>query len=357
MRNKIIIAYEPGQEFLSELLFVPLSTHWEFEVKKLCLNQPQSQSSGFFSGEKITSLLSELIPQSESKILKEDSEKVLAELRSFQPPIVICLSPKTVSIVSNLKKEKLYLGKLAAVTSLIIFEEDAINSEVDLYLSCNELQSSQLQARGVIESKIVAIKGLLSDEFSKTSTEENAQQIGLLTTMPMVLVHLSGQDNEATVEFYKRLLRAKISFQICVLTTPSMAESLKSITAPPRRPVKIFQSRDQLNTLLANAKAIMTDSLDYSIISPAATKRVPMIILGNGDLDAQCHIILKNQLGVCARIAPEAELFIEHILEGKKITDLEKANRMLNNLKALKTVIEAIDSIKPPPNLKVQNYQ
>lgn len=368
MRNKILIltdSFLPLQE-PTGFVYEQLAGHWEFEVKKYEITRSES-----WFGKKLFPALLGLSQDLASfklnltqqtaqflleKYFKKEVGELLEQLRSFQPPMVVVFDPITAILVSLCKKRGLYLGKTAAVLFGLNLNSNWSLPELDFYVVQNDYLAQSLKAAGVNESKIGVCNNLL--ELSLKTYEEIIASLKLLTTMPTLLL-VSDIDSAEVVETVTKILRSPQSTQLLVVTTNlDLAHTLAKVSAPARKPLRIFVSREKMDLLMSVSKACMLSPKEDIALVHAAARKLPIIVMNFGEnKDELLDELQKNQMVVFGRIPAEVVFHVEAVLLNKPLTDVQKARKLLAVSESGKGLVELFDGLKPNPEPKIQSYQ
>jgi processive 1,2-diacylglycerol beta-glucosyltransferase len=288
------------------------------------------------------------------------SKKTLDLLRQHQPAIVISTQAICTGIIAHLKSKGLYRGKLVSVFSDYHLHPFWLFDEVDLY-GCNIAdQALELENRGVEKTRI-AITGLfLSEKFSKIQDREEAcRQMGLLTTMPKVLLFSGARPRVASNKaIFLQLLRSKKSFQIIVIcgNSSELKKELESISAPNIHPVKIIGYTNQVDILMA-ASDVMVGKTGGPTMGEAILKKLPLVITDAmpGHEELNLKYLLKNNIVDYGRVPREVTFLVEEILEGRRKRSWDQAYEKIIKPKQFVTIIEALNTVKP--TTRVTHYQ
>ena len=294
------------------------------------------------------------------------SKNVLKFLREYQPAIVISTQTISTGIMAYLKSKGLYRGKLVAVFSDFHTHPFWVYQEVDLYLCVIAEQVADLMNLGIPREKIAITGMILADKFkNKIDKEEAKRKLGLLTTMPAVLLFNGARPRMAVKDIFLRLLRSPRSFQIivvCALNDELKAE-LEKISPPAPHPVRIMGYAHNTEILMS-ASDVLVGKTGGPTMGEAILKKLPLILteIHPGHEQLNLEYLVHNGISQFARNPAEALYFIEQILDGKSKKDwLQAESKLIKPIGAV-SVADAIDGIRPeePVNtsgLKIKNYQ
>lgn len=294
------------------------------------------------------------------------SKNVLKLLREFQPAIVISTQTISTGIMAYLKSKGLYRGQLVAVFSDFHTHQFWVYDEVDLYLCAIAEQVSDLAHLGVAKEKIAVTGMILAEKFNKTIDKNDARrEVGLLTTMPVVLLFNGARPRMEIKQMFTRLLRSPRSFQIvavCALNDQLKME-LEAISPPGPHPVKILGYADNIDILMSAAD-VLVGKTGGPTMGEALLKKLPIILtdIHPGHEQVNLEYLVRNNIAQYARNPAEALFFIEQILDGKLRKDWNHSFSKLISPKGTASVTEAIDRIRPQEPVKfggltVKNYQ
>ncbi len=290
------------------------------------------------------------------------SKHVLQILREFQPAIVISTQTIPSGIMASLKAKGLYRGKLVIVFSDYHLHRFWLYDEADLYICNIPEQVTELKRLGVDPAKIKLTGTIIAEKFYQPITREEAcQQIGLLTSMPVVLLGGAGRARVTTKEIFLQLLRSPKSFQVAVVcgNNQELKEDLALISAPSQHPVKIFGYIDNMEVLMSAASVLVYKTGGPSM-AEAVVKKLPMVLtdIRPGHELINLQYLVQNGIAQYARIPREAVFMVEQILDGKTKTDWAACINKIVKPPGAVTVVEAVESISPAPSpINVKNYQ
>ncbi|OGE73982.1 MAG: hypothetical protein A3C49_04280 [Candidatus Doudnabacteria bacterium RIFCSPHIGHO2_02_FULL_42_25] len=289
-------------------------------------------------------------------------KNVLQILREFQPAIVISTQTVPSGIIAYLKSKGLYLGKLVIVFSDYHLHSFWLYDEADLYICNIPEQVDELKKLGVPESKIRLTGTLVAEKFFQDISKDNARdQLGLLKSMPMVLMGGAGRARASNKEVFKQLLRSSRSFQVVVICgkNEELREELSAISAPAPHPVRILGYVDNMEVLMSAADVLIYKTGGPSM-AEAVIKKLPMILtdIRPGHELINLNYLVNNGIAKYARIPREAVFMAEQVLDGKTVFNHEKNYEKIVKPPGAVTLVEAIKDIIPEPEgLKIKNYQ
>lgn len=294
------------------------------------------------------------------------SKNVLTLLRQFQPAIVVSTQTIPTGIIAYLKSKKFYRGALVAVFSDFHTHPFWVYDEVDLYLCAIAEQAEDLAKLGVPKEKIAVTGMILAEKFKQEIAKDEAKsKIGLLTSMPAVLLFNGARPRMAVKDIFLRLLRSSRSFQIIVVCAlnEDLKMELEKISPPGPHPVKILGYADNIDVLMAASDALIGKT-GGPTMGEALLKKLPIILtdIQPGHEQMNLEYLVRNGIAQYARNPAEAAFFLEQILDGKLKHDWNQAETLLIEPPQAVTVASAIDRIRPQDQAKsgglmIKNYQ
>ncbi|MEO8065864.1 MAG: hypothetical protein ABI643_03380 [Candidatus Doudnabacteria bacterium] len=294
------------------------------------------------------------------------SKNVLKLLRQFQPAIVISTQTVSTGIVAYLKSKKLYRGSLVAVFSDFHTHRFWIYDEVDLYLCVTAEQAGDLSALGIPKQKIAVTGMILAEKFVRHMDKDQAKSdLGLLNSMPVVLLFNGARPRMEVKEMFMRFLRSPRSFQILAVcaNNEQLKLELEKISPPAPHPVKILGYADNMEVLMA-ASDVLVGKTGGPTMGEALLKKLPIVLtdVQPGHEQMNLDYLVRYKIAQYARNPSEALFFIEQILDGKFRKDWTHARSKLIEPIGVESVTEAIERIIPietikSGNLTVKNYQ
>lgn len=290
------------------------------------------------------------------------SKHILQMLREYQPAIVVSTQTVPSGVVAYLKSKGLYRGKLVIVFSDYHLHRFWLYDEADLYICNIPEQATQLEQLGVAEEKIRLTGTIIAEKYFKQISREDAcLNLGLLTSMPVVLMGGAGRERAAMKEVFLQLLRSPKSFQVVAVcgNNPELKEELSQISAPARHPVKILGYADNVEVLMS-AASVFVYKTGGPTMAQAVVKHLPMVLtdIRPGHEMINLEYLVAHGIAQYARIPREAVFMVEQILEGKVSVNHEKNYKQIVKPPGSVTVLEAVKALVPKPELpKIQDYQ
>lgn len=290
------------------------------------------------------------------------AKHILQILREFQPGIVISTQTIPSGIISYLKSKGLYRGKLVVVFSDYHLQRFWLYKEVDLYVCNIAEQVEQLKKLGVSAEKIVLTGTIIMDKFFQTTDREEARRsLGLLTSMPVVLITSGGSVRSSVKEIFLQLMRSPKNYQIVVVCGRSqqLKQDLEKISAPDRHPVKILGYLENMDVAMS-ASDVLVGKTGGPTMAEAVVKKLPMVLTDvrpGHELD-NLEYLLKHQIVQYARIPKEVEFLVEQILDKRIVFDHGRSFQTIIKPNKAIDIVMAIDRInvsKQP--LVISNYQ
>lgn len=283
-------------------------------------------------------------------------------LRDYQPAVVISTQAAPSAVMAYLKSKGLYRGKVVAVFSDYHLHPFWLFDEIDLYVCNITEQAEQLKKQGVAPERIV-VTGMPLDEkfFKPIDREEACRELGLLTTMPVVMISSGGRARDAVKGLFVNFLRSPKTYQIAVVCgrNEQLKKELEMIGAPARHPVKIFGYINNMETLMSAAN-VMVGKTGGPTMCEAVVKRLPIVLtdVRPGHEWANLEYLLKNRIADYARIPREAVFLAEQVLDGKAQRNWAEIDAKLIKPPGGMSVLEAIEKQLPSPApIPVKNYQ
>lgn len=290
------------------------------------------------------------------------SKNILQILREFQPAIVVSTQTVPSGAMAYLKSKGLYLGKLVIVFSDYHLHPFWLYDEADLYICNIPEQVAELRRLGIDESKIKLTGTIIAEKFNKPiDREEACSQLGLLTSMPIVLMGGAGRARGSNKEIFLQLLRSPKSFQVVVVCgkNEELKQELLKITSPGQHPVKILGYVENMQVLMS-AASVLVYKTGGPTMAEAVVKKLPMVLtdIRPGHELINLEYLVSHRIVKYARIPREVVFMVEQILEGKTAFNHEQSYETIVKPRNSITVVEAINFVSPEPAaLKVRNYQ
>ncbi len=289
------------------------------------------------------------------------SANTLKLLREYQPAIAMSTQAAPSAVLAYLKSKGLYRGKVVAVFSDYHIHPFWLFDEIDLYVCNIPEQAEYLRVQGVAEDRI-AVTGMPMDEkfYKPISHEEACREVGLLTTMPTVMISSGGRARDAVKELYVNFLRSPKTYQIAVVCgrNEELKKELEKISAPSRHPVKIFGYINNMEVVMS-AATVMVGKTGGPTMCEAVVKKLPIILtdVRPGHEWENLEYLVKHKIADYARIPREAVFLAEQVLDGKIKRDWIQIEAKVIRPPASVSVVDALEKIKPQtPPIQVKNY-
>ncbi len=287
---------------------------------------------------------------------------VLQILREFQPPVVISTGNIPSGIMAYLKSKGWYRGKLVIVFSDYHLHPFWVHKEADLFI-CNIAEQVQgLKKMGISDNKISLTGTIIAEKyFEHLDREQALRDLGMLTSVPLILLGGAGRERGAMKDFFLQLLRSPKSFQIAVVcgNNPALREELSQISSPDRHPVKIYGYVDNIEVLMS-AASVFVYKTGGPTMAQAVVKKLPIVFIDvrAGHELKNLEYLLAHGIGQFARIPREAVFMVEQILEGKVKTDWGRAEKAIVRPEGAEKVVDIIKEIVPTSaSSRVNTYQ
>ncbi|MBX4186769.1 MAG: hypothetical protein KW802_00705, partial [Candidatus Doudnabacteria bacterium] len=290
------------------------------------------------------------------------SKNVLQILREFQPAIIISTQTVPSGIIAYLKSVGLYRGKLVIVFSDYHLHRFWLYDEADLYICNIPEQVTELRKLNVPEEKIKLTGTLIAEKFFTNIEREQAlDQLGLLKSMPVVLMGGAGRARASNKEMFLQLLRSPRSFQVVVICgkNEELRQELLQISAPAPHPVKILGYVDNMEVLMSAANVLIYKTGGPSM-AEAVVKKLPMILtdIRPGHELINLNYLVKQGIAAYARIPREAVFMTEQVLDGKLKFNHDQNFRTIVKPAGSVLLVDAVEAlVTSPTTLKVSNYQ
>lgn len=381
MKTKVLILHTSvgyGIKVTAENIFREIQKSEEFEVR---IEDIQEVESGaFVSGsEKIyTTLLnkfagvwgflysSKLVLAVTLPLRKfvagRKSTRTLKLLRDYQPAVVISTQAAPSAVLAYLKSKNLYRGKVVSAFSDYHLHPFWLFDEIDMYWCNIQEQADELLKMGTAPEKITVTGMPMTERFFKVIPREEAcQEMGLLTTMPTVLIGGGGKARESMKELFVNFLRSPKSYQIAVICgkNEELKKDLEKIAAPARHPVKIFGYINNMDVLMS-AGQVLVGKTGGPTMCEAVLKKLPIILtdVRPGHEWKNLEYLLKFRVADYARIPREAVYLAEQVLEGKITRNWKEIEAKVIKPPGSLTILEAMNRVKPEtPAIPVSHYQ
>lgn len=290
------------------------------------------------------------------------SADTLKLLRDFQPAIAISTQAAPSAVLAYLKSKGLYRGKVVAVFSDYHIHPFWLFDEIDLYICNISEQADYLREHGVTEDRIAVTGMPMDDKFLQPIDKEDAsREVGLLTTMPTVMISSGGRARDAVKDLFVSFLRSEKTFQIAVVCgrNEELKKELEQIAAPSRHPVRIFGYINNMEKVMT-ASSVMVGKTGGPTMCEAVLMRLPIILtdVRPGHEWINLEYLLKWKIADYGRIPREALYLAEQVLDGKIRRNWPEIEAKIIKPPGALTILEALDKVKPKIDpIPVKHYQ
>ncbi len=220
-------------------------------------------------------------------------KKILAQIRAFQPDIVISTETVPTGVVAYLKRKNLYSGKLAVAFSDYHLHRFWLYDEVDLYLCNISEQATDIQAMGIPADKTAVTGMIVSEKYLKSvSRVSAAQRFALDPKKKSVVVSGGRRGLQASREIVEKLLKSPVPFQITVVTgkNEKLKKDLEAFASTPEHILQILGYVTEQEILMSAADLVISKP-GGPTIAEAVAKGLPVIVT-----DAHPGHEMKNML-------------------------------------------------------------
>ncbi|MBI4049760.1 MAG: hypothetical protein HY395_03035 [Candidatus Doudnabacteria bacterium] len=290
------------------------------------------------------------------------SKHILQILRQFQPAVVISTQTIPSGIVAYLKSKGWYRGKLVIVFSDYHLQRFWLYQEADLYVCNIPEQMDELKKLGIPEEKMVLTGTIVRDKFfQRLSRDEARRNLGLLISMPVVLVTSGGNVRSSVKEIFLQLLRSPKNFQIAVVcgNNQALKQDLEKISSPDRHPVKLFGYIENMDVIMSAAD-VLVGKTGGPTMAEAVVKNLPMVLtdVRPGHELANLDYLVRHSIVQYARIPREAVFLVEEILANPARYQNQSALKKIVSPPGATDITTALQRLDPiNQQLSVKNYQ
>ncbi len=256
-------------------------------------------------------------------------QKIWKLIREYEPDIVVSTETVPSGIVSYLKRQTWYQGKLVIAFSDYHLHRFWLYDQADLYLCVTAEQVGELQALGISRNKI-ALTGMMVAEkfFRKIPRTTAARTFGLNPDLPTVLLSGGRRGLLVSKELIEKLSKNPRPFHIVVVTglNEKLKRELEELPSSPHHNLKILgyvQDQD----ILMSAVDMMITKPGGPTIAEAIAKNLPVVITDThpGHESKNMEYLSRHEIAWSARSPEDASRLTEKILKGEIQLDRNRA--------------------------------
>ena len=248
-------------------------------------------------------------------------KRILAEIRKFEPDIVISTETVPSGVIAYLKRKKLYSGKLIVAFSDYHLHRFWLYDECDLYLCNIAEQAEKLKALGIPENKIAVTGMIIAPKYlHKIPRQQARKEAGLQSELSAVLVSGGRRGLIASFEIVSELQKSGTPFAIAVVTGKNrdLKTRLSALPHSPNHPLQIFEYVTNQDVLMS-AVDLLISKPGGPTIAEAVGKNLPIILTDAhpGHEQANLNYLVEHGIVQYGRTHMEVGQLAEKILAGE----------------------------------------
>lgn len=297
-------------------------------------------------------------------IFRRGCEKVLRELKSFSPHLVIVTEIAAAEIAALAKREGWFSAPVLAVLTDFHAEPPWVQPEIDYYNVATEQARSQLMSWGVSPQRIlisgIPINPVFALPFNK---EEVRQALGLKPREPMALLMAGGMGMAPLDRIALSLERCGLPLQTIAVAGHDQAllHRLRRLRGKIALDLLPFGWTNRIPELMAAADVVVTKPGGLTV-SEALASGLPMILTHPipGPEERNIRYLVHHRVAVHARSLEEVPALTARLLsQPKRREEMSQRARELSRPdsshaiaqvgRALLDTESYIDLLAPPP--------
>ncbi len=246
-----------------------------------------------------------------------------------KPDCVIATHFFATEIISNLKKFKLYSGKLIACVTDYGVHAFWISREVNLYVAASEYSKKELIQKGIPSEKIRILGIPVLHKFTeKPDKDATIKKLGLKEGLFNILIMGGGLGVGPISKLVNVISKCACPFQIIVVCGKNLSlfRELETLAASSKMPIKVYGFAENVNELM-DVSDVMISKPGGLGVSEAFVKGVPVLVTSYiaGHEAKNLKFLEKNGAGVGTKSVEETV---------QKLQVLYASTDLLNSMKA-----------------------
>jgi len=252
-----------------------------------------------------------------------NSPKLKSLYDEFKPGVIACSQAFPCGMVADFKKTYNLDIPLIAVLTDYTAHSFWIYPQVDFYIAPNEIVRERLINKGVNPERIKVFGIPVDPRFRKETDKEIARkELGLDSSIPVILVMGGGQGLGPIKRIVKYLSRVKKDIQIVIITGKNkrLFRDLKKRVPFYRKKVVVLNFVENVHEIMEISHLLITKPGGITT-AESLSKGLPMIIVKPipGQEVSNTSYLIKN--GVAIKIEKEKEIpsLIEYLLSNPEV--------------------------------------
>jgi len=228
------------------------------------------------------------------------SRKLITYIQDYNPNVIVCTHIFAAQIVSHLQRKNMLNAKtIGIITDFTIhpFWED---TDLDYYITANELLNYQAQKKGIPEKKIKALGIPIHSKFAVKMNQSEARALLGIEDKLTVLV-MSGSMGYGNVGKIVRKMDKLVDMDFQIMSVCGNNKRLKKHIdlLSSRKKIYNYGFVDNVDVMMDAADCIVTKPGGLTV-SESLAKGLPMILMNPipGQEDRNVDFLLNNGLAV-----------------------------------------------------------
>ncbi|MGH9406742.1 MAG: MGDG synthase family glycosyltransferase [Terriglobia bacterium] len=297
-------------------------------------------------------------------IFRRGCERVLQELRTYRPHLVIVTEIAAAEIASLAKREGWFSAPILAVLTDFQAEPPWMQPEIDYYSVATDQARAQLAGWGVSVQRILRSGIPIDPSFALPfDRREVRKALGLRPTDPVALLMAGGMGMAPLDRIASQLERCGLPLQAVAVAGHDRAlyERLKRLRGRIALDLRSFGWTDRIPELMASADLIITKPGGLTV-SEALASGLPMILTHPipGPEERNIRYLVQHRVAVHARSVEEIPAIATRLLaHPEKRREMSRRARELARPEAGHAIAQVgramlekatyIDLLAPPP--------
>ncbi len=221
--------------------------------------------------------LAKLVPKLNAAL----SKRLLPQIHTFQPDIIVTTHPFAAEMVSHLKEKGMVCAKLLVIITDYAPHKTWITAHADGYIVANDdMAMPMVQDFGVEPEKIHAFGiPVLETFFHSRPKEDLRREMELAPDVPTLLLMAGSFGVDTIMQIYRDIIRIPLDLQIIVITGKNqrLYRALKTTTALSLKKTKLIYFTQHVEQYMQASDLLITKPGGLTV-TEALASNLPMLV-------------------------------------------------------------------------------
>lgn len=226
------------------------------------------------------------------------SKKLIVFLNEYNPDVIVCTHIFSAQIISHLRVKGLSCKTIGIITDFTIhpFWED---TNLDYYITANNLLNLQAQKKGIPLEKIKAIGIPIHTKFAKKMEKSTARRVLGIDDKATILVMSGSMGYGSVDDVIRKLDDMDIDFQIISVCGNNAALKKKIDSLEIKKKLYNYGFADNVDVMMDASDCLLTKPGGLTV-SESLAKCIPMVLINPipGQEERNTEFLLNNGLAI-----------------------------------------------------------